>query len=440
MKHWSIASSLVTFSLGALLTACGGAEMNDGSELSEANGASDDAMSNLDQVEEEVTVCDDTQYDHWKYLSALAVATANELGRWNAAKDFVKENAYNGPRIALSAEGLARCNPTGCPNVSAILQLQNSETSTITRHDPNLLRQYMVTYFDRQKGSPAPAHELTFVGTEPDLCGLRYIFEVDGGATSTTTSTTTSGVSGTSELKPTSAYKCLDIVGVSGNDGAQVQHYSCGGGSNQKFTVEASGSGYRLKANNSGKCLGVVNNATNDGALLEQRSCGANNSQVFQLNSKGNNLFELKNVQSGKCIDIQSGGYNDGQRAQLYACHGGANQTFQAAGLVSGSSGSAAPKPPAPGVTPASLWSQLKFAGENENKYLMFKSDANSNTVSIDPMATMVTGGAVAQSGACFAGALTYSEADISGDCCTVSSKFYTLKRAPFNARMYQCK
>jgi Ricin-type beta-trefoil lectin domain len=440
MKHWSIASSLVTMSLGALLTACGGAEMSDGSQLSESNAASDEAMSNFDEVAQEVTVCDDTQYDHWKYLSALAVATANELGRWNAAKDFVKETNNGSPRISLSSEGMARCNPSGCPNVSAILQLQNAETATITRHDPSLLRQYMVTYFDRQKGTPAPAHELTLVGMEPDLCGFRYTFEVDGAAAGTTTTTTSSGVSGTSELKASSAYKCLDIVGVSGSDGAQVQQYSCSKGANQKFTVEASGSGYRLKANNSGKCLGVVNSATNDGAMLEQRSCGANNSQIFQFNSKGNGLSELKNVNSGKCVDIQSGGTGDGQRAQIYSCHGGANQAFQAPSLVSGSSSTTTTTPSGSSVSPASLWSQLKFAGENENKYLMFKSDAALGTVSIDPMATMVSGGASSSSGACHSGAIVFSDDDITGDCCSVSSKYYSLKRSTFNQRIFQCK
>ena len=437
MKHWSIASNLVTFSLGALLSACGGAEMNDGSQLSEGNVASDDAMSSIDEVEQEITACDDNQYDHWRYLSGLAVATAKELGRWNAAKDFYKENTYNNPRILLSSEGLARCNPTGCPNVSAILQMQNLETATVARHDPLLLRQYMVAFYDRQKGSPAPAHALTFVGTEPDLCGLRYTFEVEGTTTSTTT-TTTSAVSGSSEFKATSGYKCLDVVGISGNDGAQIQQYSCGGGGNQRFTVEASGSAYRLKANHSGKCLGVVNNATNDGALLEQRSCGASNSQLFQLNSKGNGSFELKNVNSGKCVDIQGGGYSDGQRAQLYSCHGGANQTFQATGLAVGSSSSSSVTTTSSSVSPATLWSQLKFAGEHENKYLMFKSDAT--TVSIDPMGTVVDGGSSSSSGACYSGATVYSTTNVAGSCCTVNSVYGSLRQTAFNPRMFQCK
>lgn len=417
MKTGSIASNLVALSLGAFFTACGGAEMNDGSQLSNDN-VDDEAMSSFDSVEHEVTACDDNQYDHWKFMSGLAVAAANELGRWNAAKDFYKENTYVNPRVLLSSEGLARCNPTGCPNVTAILQLQNTDTASIARHDPLLFRQYMATYFDRQKGSVAPEHTLTPAGSANDVCGLRYFFNVAGGTSSTTT---TSGISGTSEFKATSAYKCLDVVGVSANDGANIQQYNCSGSSNQKFTVEANGSYYRLKANNSGKCLGVVNSATNDGALLEQRTCGSNTSQNFILTSKGNSSFELKNANSGKCVDIQGGGYSDGQRAQLYNCQGSANQTFQATGLTSGSTTTTSTS----SVTPSSMWNYLQFAGGTENKYLMFQS--TSTQASIDPMGTMIDGGSAASSGGCWAGSLKISTTNISGQCCTVNGVYGTL-------------
>src|SRR5690606_24092776 len=177
-----------------------------------------------------------------------------------------------------------------------------------------LLRQYLVAYYDRQvnNGGVAPAHTLTYLKKEDDICGMRFYYTVNGGSSGGSsggsTTTTTSGLGGTSEFKATTAYKCLDVVGVSYNDGAQIQQYSCTGSANQKLTVEAFGGGYRLKASHSGKCLGVANNATHDGAMLEQRSCGANNSQIFAINSKGNSTFELRNVQSGKCVNIQGGG------------------------------------------------------------------------------------------------------------------------------------
>jgi hypothetical protein len=225
----------------------------------------------------------------------------------------------------------------------------------------------------------------------------------------------------------------MDIVGNTGNDGAQVQQYSCSGGANQKFTLEAqANNSYRLKANNSGKCLGVANSSTANGAMLEQRSCGANNSQAFQLNSKGAGLYELKHVASGKCVDMQSGGFSDGVRAQIYACHGGANQTFQAPGLTTGSSSSGS------SVSPAALFSQLKFAGETDNRYLAFQSTGTQ--ASIDPMGTLIDGGSGSTSGGCYEGSTVVSSTNIAGSCCTVSGKYYTLQRSPWNTKTYLCK
>src|SRR5690606_2381116 len=195
--------------------------------------SADDVASYFEQVEQEVTACDDAQYDHWRYMAALAVASANELGRWNAAKDFVKESTYNRPRIFLSQEGLARCKPSGCPNVSAILQMQNTETSIVARHDPLLLRQYLVAYYDRQvnNGGVAPAHTLTYLKKENNICGMRFYYTVNSssssGSSSSSTTTTTSSLGSTSEFKATTAYKCLDVVSVSYNDSAQIQQYSC---------------------------------------------------------------------------------------------------------------------------------------------------------------------------------------------------------------------
>lgn len=429
MKPRSIASTLATVSLGAFFSACGGADIPEGSEAAGNQAAERELMSSYEEVSQEVTSCDDHQYDHWRYLSALAVASANELGRWDIS-DFSKV----GGKIALSSSGLARCT-RGCEDIVAILQMQNDETRVVPRHDPGLLRQYMIAFYDRQvnfnKTNPLPAHLLTLAGVSDDLCGLRYHFDVD----TPSTTTTASGLSGTTEFKPTSQYRCMDIVGVSSSDGATVQQYSCSGGSNQKFTVEPQGNNnYRLKANHSGKCLGVANNAANDGALIEQRTCGANNSQLFQLNGKGNGLFELRNTNSGKCLDVKGGGVGDGALFQLYACHGGANQTFATSGLSTaavGSTGGSA-------VSPASLWSRLKFAGEHENKYLMFQS--TQDQVSIDPMGTMITGGSSSSSGACTESATSRIGNDQPGDCCIVSGRSGRFAISTWNTKTLLCK
>lgn len=429
MKTGSIASNLVALSLGAFLSACGGAEMTDGSELSHGDFAADDVMSNFDQVDQEVTACDDTQYDHWRYLSALAVASANELGRWNIA-DFTKVN----DKLQLSRTGLARCN-NGCENINAVLQMQNDETRVVVRHDPGLLRQYMIAYYERQVNwninYPTPDHNLTLTRVSDDVCGLRYHYSVGNGSAGNTTATS---LSGTAEFKPSNSYKCMDIVGISSNDGATVQQYSCSGGSNQKFTVEAQGNNtYRFKANNSGKCLGVVNSSNADTSLLEQRSCGANSSQLFQMNSKGNGFYEIKNVNSGKCIDVRGNNSNDGSAFQLFSCHGGANQTFAISGLSTTSTSSSSSS----SATPSALWSRLKFAGEGDNRYLMFQS--NASEVSIDPMGTLIDGGSSASSGACYEGSTIFSSTNITGSCCIADRKYGKLARSAWNTKMFMC-
>lgn len=428
MKPRSIASNLATLSLGAFLSACGGADIPDGSEP-QGDDVASELMSSYDEVTQEVTACDDNQYDHWRYLSALAVASANELGRWDVS-DFAKV----GGKIQLSSTGLARCS-SGCENITGILQMQNDETRVVPRHDPGLLRQYMIAFYDRQvnwnRTNPIGAYSLTFSSVSDDVCGLRYHFNVGGAATNST-----AGLAGTTELKPTSQYRCMDVVGVSSSDGATVQQHTCGGGANQKFTVEHQGNNtYRLKANHSGKCLGVVNNATWDGALLEQRSCGANNSQLFHMNSKGNGLYELRNVNSGKCVDVQSGGLTQGALMQLYSCHGGANQTFATSGLGTSSGTSTSS---APGVNPASLWSRLKLFGEHDNRYLMFQSTATQ--VSIDPMGTLVSGGSSSSSGACIQGATTLQAGVKAGDCCVVAGRYGKFAASPWNTKMFYCK
>lgn len=426
MKTWFTASNLVALPLGAWLSACSGAEADTTWESGTLDGVTEEfAEGQFDLVEQEVTACDDHQYDHWRYLSALAVATANEIGRWHPI-DFAINGATG--MVQLSATGLARCSQ-GCPNIQALLQMQDPATSFVPRHDPNLLKGLLVSYLDRQRNhnisNPVPNHTLTLSRTTNDVCGLRYHFKVGGGST-------TSGVyAGSTELKPSHSGKCIDISAGSTADGARAIQYDCWGGDNQEFAVDSMGNGqYRLRNVLSGKCLGTVNAATNNGAALEQRTCGANDSQTFNLNSKGSGNFEIKNVKSGRCVDVANGSTANVATMQLYDCWGAPGQTFSAPTITSNTS--------APGTAPSNLYNQLKLFGQAENRYLMFAS--TSTEVSIDPMATLVEGGSAAQSGSCFEGSTVYSGTNLSGTCCSVSGRFSTLQRSPLNSKVYFCK
>lgn len=209
----------------------------------------------------------------------------------------------------------------------------------------------------------------------------------------------------------------------------------------QVFAMEnKGGSNYQFK-NGAGKCLGVQNNATNDSATITLQSCSGSGGQLFTANHKGNNNFELRNVGSGKCMDVSSGQTSAGLRMQIYNCSGQPNQTFNLPTVSLGgtSSSTTGPKPPAPPPKPAALWSQLKFAGETDNKYLMFQS--TDTQASIDPMATMISGGSTAKSGSCVEGATCYSDGDdMTGDCCSVSGKFGKLVVSTWNKKVFYCK
>jgi Ricin-type beta-trefoil lectin domain-like len=445
MKTWTIASTLVALSLGASLTACGGAEISDGSQLPGDEVASGELMSDFEpeyvQIGEEVTSCDDNQYDHWRNLAALAVASANELGRWNTAKDFVK----SGTGIALSSEGLARCT-NGCENIKAILELQNDVSKIIPRHDPALLRQYMGTFLDRQitwsKNNPVPDHTLKLAAVSNDVCGFRYHFDVVG-AGSTTTTTTSSGSSntwgGTTALVPTHSWKCVNAQNNSTADNVTAVQDNCAQIPTQVWTMEnKGGSNYQFK-NGAGKCLGVANNATNDGATVTVQSCNGASGQLFTATHKGSNNFEIKNTSSNKCLDVSSGTSAAGLRMQIYACHGGANQTYNLpTATLGGAATTTTTTTAASSINPSVLFNQLKFAGETENKFLMFQSTATQ--ASIDPMGTMIDGGSKATSGSCLEGATQLDSDNLSGKCCVVSGKYGTLQVSTWNKKLYYCK
>lgn len=419
----SIASNLVTLSLGALIAACSGAEMDEGEQFSGANASDELESDSFERIESEITSCDDHQYDHWRYLSALAVASANELGRWSVF-DF----ALSGNSVQLSSIGQSRC-AYDCPNVKAILQMQSDVTRAVPRHDPQLLRNLLWSYFERQvnwnKSNPVPSHSLTLSRVTDDICGLRYHFKV-GSATQSSTGAWT----GSTELKATHSNRCVDIAYGSMNDGGRAQQYDCWGGANQKFAIQSQGNNaYRIQNVLSGKCLGSMGASPAEGTALEQRGCGANDAQLFQLNSKGGDRFELKHVKSGRCVDVRNISHDNAATIQIWSCNGGSWQTFAAAGIT------VTANPP---VKPSSLATQLKLFGEAENRYLMFQSTATE--VSIDPMGTMVDGGSSASSGACYEGSTVFSHTNVKNACCIVSGKYGKLTQSAWNTRMYYCQ
>ena len=113
-------------------------------------------------------------------LANLASAVAEELGRWQATRDF--RLAADGASVELSAEGEARCR-NGCELVRGVLALQQPDA--VTRdNDPHELAGALVADWERQKAaensSPSlEEHELARIAIEPSQCGNMFWFEAE---------------------------------------------------------------------------------------------------------------------------------------------------------------------------------------------------------------------------------------------------------------------
>lgn len=81
-------------------------------------------------------------------------------------------------------------------------------------------------------------------------------------------------VDGYYELRPSSApSKCLDVEGVSKQDGARIQQFSCLGGTNQQwffYPVNGSPGRFYIISRNSGKAMDVPGASHANGAVLTQ--------------------------------------------------------------------------------------------------------------------------------------------------------------------------
>jgi len=412
MKNLTIASNLVTLSLGALLSACGAAESGTSSDQTEVETSVDpNAPLSLGEKTAALTACDDPQYDHWRYISSLAVAAGNELGRWNVT-DFTMNNG-----VQLSASGLARCK-SGCQNVQAILSLQNNGKGTIPRHDPALFKQYLVAYYNNQvnwnNANGVNDHVLVPTTITTASCGYRYWFR-----------DTIAKLSGTTPMKSAMSSKCLDITGT--GEGAQVVQRTCDGTDDQKIIVDpVLAGGYRLKVTSANKCMHV----TGSGSTVYTKTCDMSNNQRFDLVDLGGGKYQLKNRLGGQCAEVANWSSADG--AQIKAAGCGQYNTNQQFNATVGTTQFDNPNQ-------AAMKETLRFVGSDVNPYIQFQF--NAQEVSVDPMGTMVDGGSSGQTGSCIEASSAFdSTRQVAGKCCTYSAKYGNFQGTSWNANLFYCK
>ena len=112
--------------------------------------------------------------------------------------------------------------------------------------------------------------------------------------------------------------RCIDVPNSTTANGTQVQLWDCHGGTNQRWTYNAS----RQLTVYGNKCLAA--NGTSNGAVVAIGDCGSQASQQWSLNSNGT----IASVQSGLCVDANGAATANGTRIILWSCNGGANQQW----------------------------------------------------------------------------------------------------------------
>ncbi len=190
--RWLAASGMLASSL-----ACSGAEDFDELAGDDVSGYLDEEAVELGQIEQawwsygslsswnlSSSCHDPTGTD--SVLAALAVATAQELRRWQPTIDFQVSNDM----LALTTTGKARCVDGRCMNTQAILDMQKASTTIQVRPGvrvyPSTLRYRLKTNYYAQRSCTnsyfsscrAPDHEFRFLHSEPGACDMNFWFEV----------------------------------------------------------------------------------------------------------------------------------------------------------------------------------------------------------------------------------------------------------------------
>ena len=116
--------------------------------------------------------------------------------------------------------------------------------------------------------------------------------------------------------------RCVDVPGASTTNGTQVQLWDCNGGTNQRWTYNATSRQLTVYAGT--KCLDAYGQGTGNGTATVIQSCTGQTNQQWNLNANGT----VTGVQSGLCLDANGAGTANGTRIQLWSCNGGANQRW----------------------------------------------------------------------------------------------------------------
>ncbi|MEV1015135.1 RICIN domain-containing protein [Micromonospora sp. NPDC049801] len=122
--------------------------------------------------------------------------------------------------------------------------------------------------------------------------------------------------------------KTMTVQAPAADNGTRIAQYPYTGSPAQQWQFQDAGSGYwRIVSKNSGKCLDIVGASTADNADLIQYTCGTGTNQQFQMITNGS-YFQLRARHSGKCLDVPAASTTDGTIIKQYTCNNGTNQQW----------------------------------------------------------------------------------------------------------------
>jgi hypothetical protein len=339
IKRKFIRSLQVLTSL-ALLAGCG----------SDAGGLADDGTElELGSSEQAIAACpgDDPNYDYNALAASLAVATADELGRWDANADFVLTNG----KLELSTTGKMRC-AAGCPNVTTLLRMQDDSTALVPGHSPSVYRQKLSTWYQAQTAA-LKALVADMLTMEKGIYRIQAnhsgkYMAVDNGSTLDGASVEQQGElttgadqwrlvlqNGKHRFINVKSGKCLTLSSDQNVDNVAMVQKTCSTYSmyswygtspapTQEFEFAQTGEGYVAIRNKWGKALTVSGSSlSNDARVVQYSWINTNLNQQWALVPVGEGVhidpklvstavYQLTMRHSGKALGVDNGSMLDG--------------------------------------------------------------------------------------------------------------------------------
>ena len=158
--------------------------------------------------------------------------------------------------------------------------------------------------------------------------------------------------------------KCVDVSGISRDNGARVHQWACHGGGNQQWQVESTWDGYRIRAMHSRKCLDVRDISYDNGALMQQWDCGWGGNQRFYIERQSDGYYRIRPTHSGKVVEVGGKSTANGANVKQWHWWGGASQRFAFRKVGGGDTGgdTAVWREDFNGLNPGTRWLNQTFA------------------------------------------------------------------------------